>query len=154
MRPSSIGPADQQLQPGFEVRASSPITVIVFSFLRTALSNPVAYWSSLSKKRGLNVLDEIPVDHVVNGIIAHAAYGIRGIVHSSPSSAPMTAEHFTCLRHGARSLRSRATQSTQSSARPPGFLSRFLRLDLRRYKDGGAVGKNIPGGEEGIQCGS
>ncbi|RUP48553.1 male sterility protein-domain-containing protein [Jimgerdemannia flammicorona] len=88
MRPTCIGPAVQEPHPGFEIRGSSPASGFVFGFLSS--KKPVTYWPSTRNMDGHNIIDEIPVDFVVNSIIVHAAYGTMGIAHSSTScSAPL-----------------------------------------------------------------
>ncbi|RUS30918.1 hypothetical protein BC938DRAFT_478776 [Jimgerdemannia flammicorona] len=74
--------------PGFEIVTSSPGSGTVFDIFTS--KSPVSIWASANKKEH-NIIDEIPIDLVVNNILAHAAYGTRGVVHASTScSAPMS----------------------------------------------------------------
>jgi hypothetical protein len=81
-RPSAIGPAEEFPKPYFEVPGSSPITTFAAAVL---ISPPIwQHFSSYLTNPSKATYDEIPVDIVVNRLIAHTAYGTTGCVHAVP----------------------------------------------------------------------
>ena len=81
IRPSIIGPALRDPYPGYEIRCSAPAT----GFLAALLSTPsfqLRFASHLLNPSQESTLDEIPVDLVVNRIIAHLSWQTSGVVHA------------------------------------------------------------------------
>lgn len=79
-RPSCFGPAEKQPVEQFEVPGSAPLTTVICAvaasapgrhFCKTNLADP-------SK----TTLDEVPIDIVVNRLVAHVAFGSHGCVHA------------------------------------------------------------------------
>lgn len=83
-RPSCIGPAESKPYPFYELPGSSPVTTII---AMVAASPPVRMkMSSYLSNPSEAVVDEIPVDMVVNRLIAHVAFGSSGCVHAVSST--------------------------------------------------------------------
>ncbi|KAK5991659.1 Putative fatty acyl-CoA reductase [Cladobotryum mycophilum] len=79
-RPSCIGPAESKPYPFYEVPGSSPVTVC----LAAAVACPpmTLNFSSHLKDPSTANIDEVPVDIVVNRLIAHVAFESSGCVHA------------------------------------------------------------------------
>lgn len=80
VRPSCIGPAVANPFPFYEIPGSSPGTSLLAAFIATPPMK-VLFSSHLADPASATV-DEIPVDCVVNHILAHVAFGTSGCVHA------------------------------------------------------------------------
>ena len=79
-RPSCFGPAQQEPFPHFEVAGSSPGTTAMCAIIA---SLPVkARCASNLADPSKSTIDEVPVDVVVNRLVAHIAFGTSGCVHA------------------------------------------------------------------------
>lgn len=88
LRPSLVGPADSKPFEFYERPGSAPLTAFTAGYL---LSPPrkwrvSSYLSDISKY----LVDEIPVDIVVNRLIMHTAAGTKGCVHAVAGIGRMT----------------------------------------------------------------
>jgi fatty acyl-CoA reductase len=81
IRPSVIGPALREPYPYYEIRGSAPATSLLAAFvLCTSLSMTLA--SPFDDPATQSILDEVPVDVVVNRILVHTAIRTSGCVHA------------------------------------------------------------------------
>ncbi|PYH31857.1 male sterility domain-containing protein [Aspergillus neoniger CBS 115656] len=81
LRPSVIGPAESLPYPGYAVPTSTPMTMIAALFVNhTAFSFELS--SRLDDPESDSNLDEVPVDIVVDRLLAHLAYQTQGCVHA------------------------------------------------------------------------
>ncbi|PYH72960.1 male sterility domain-containing protein [Aspergillus vadensis CBS 113365] len=81
LRPSVIGPAESIPYPGYAVPTSAPMTMIAALFVNhTAFSFELS--SRLDDPESESNLDEVPVDIVVDRLLAHLAYQTQGCVHA------------------------------------------------------------------------
>lgn len=80
LRPSCIGPAEQEPIPHFEVAGSAPLTTATCAVI---MGSPSKMWclSNLDQPAEATI-DEVPVDVVVNRLIIHLAIGTFGCVHA------------------------------------------------------------------------
>ena len=81
IRPSVIGPSIREPFRFYEARCSAPITT-VFTAFALCTSGSMVCSSRLPNPESQSIVDEIPVDIVVNRIIVHAAAGSSGCVHA------------------------------------------------------------------------
>jgi fatty acyl-CoA reductase len=79
-RPSCFGPAQQEPFPHFEVAGSSPVTTAMCAII-SSLPVKERCRSNLADP-SKSTIDEVPVDVVVNRLIAHIAFGTSGCVHA------------------------------------------------------------------------
>ena len=82
VRPSIIGPAETSPAPGWQVATSAPVTGLLAFFILTPATR-LTFYSALSAPNNDAIIDEVPVDIVVNRIIWHTAAGTSGIVHAN-----------------------------------------------------------------------
>jgi hypothetical protein len=80
IRPSCFGPAESEPFPHFETPGSSPATSVLCIAL-ASLPKKALFTSNLADPSKAT-LDEVPVDVVVNRLIAHVAYDTQGCVHA------------------------------------------------------------------------
>ncbi|OJJ77197.1 hypothetical protein ASPBRDRAFT_114019 [Aspergillus brasiliensis CBS 101740] len=81
VRPSVIGPAENFPYPGYAVPTSTPVTMIVALFVNhTAFSFELS--SRLDNPESDSTLDEVPVDVVIDRLLAHLAYQTQGCIHA------------------------------------------------------------------------
>ncbi|GLA58440.1 putative PKS/NRPS-like protein biosynthetic cluster [Aspergillus tubingensis] len=81
LRPSVIGPAESLPYPGYAIPTSTPMTMIAALFVNhTAFSFELS--SRLDDPESDSNLDEVPVDIVVDRLLAHLAYQSQGCVHA------------------------------------------------------------------------
>lgn len=81
IRPSIIGPALREPYPYYEIRGSAPATSLLAAcVLCTSLS--ITWASPFDDPAAQSILDEVPVDVVVNRILVHTALRSRGCVHA------------------------------------------------------------------------
>jgi nucleoside-diphosphate-sugar epimerase len=81
LRPSVIGPAECFPFPHYVVPTSSPVTMAAAMLANTPLTR-LKFASTLSEPDIDSTLDEVPVDVVVDRLLAHMAYGTKGCVHA------------------------------------------------------------------------
>lgn len=87
IRPSIIGPAETSPACGWQVATSAPVTSLL-AFLMLTPAMRLVFYSALEKPERDAIIDEVPVDIVVNRILLHTATGTEGIVHANnPLSA-------------------------------------------------------------------
>jgi fatty acyl-CoA reductase len=79
-RPSCFGPALQEPFPHFEVAGSSPVTTGMCAII-SSLPTKARCTSDLANP-SKSTIDEVPVDVVVNRLVAHIAFGTSGCVHA------------------------------------------------------------------------
>jgi len=80
LRPSCFGPAESEPSPYFETPGSAPATSVL-SVALASLPKKALFTSNLADPSKAT-LDEVPVDIVVNRLIAHVAYDTDGCVHA------------------------------------------------------------------------
>lgn len=80
IRPSCFGPAECEPVPHFETPGSAPATSVLCVAL-ASLPKRALFTSNLADPSKAT-LDEVPVDIVVNRLIAHIAYETTGCVHA------------------------------------------------------------------------
>ena len=80
LRPSCFGPAESEPFPHFETPGSAPATSVLCVAL-ASLPKKALFTSNLADPSKAT-LDEVPVDIVVNRLIAHVAYETPGCVHA------------------------------------------------------------------------
>ncbi|GAB7326339.1 hypothetical protein MBLNU13_g10304t2 [Cladosporium sp. NU13] len=79
-RPSCFGPAEKEPVENFEVPGSAPLTTVVCA---VAASTPGKHFCKTNlADPSKTTLDEVPVDVVVNRLVAHVAFGSHGCVHA------------------------------------------------------------------------
>ncbi|KAK0542846.1 hypothetical protein OC845_006415 [Tilletia horrida] len=81
VRPSVIGPAERFPYPGFSTASSTPTTSCATAFILHPSKN-MLFASRLADPSRQSTIDEVPVDVVVDRILAHTAAGTSGIVHA------------------------------------------------------------------------
>jgi fatty acyl-CoA reductase len=79
-RPSCFAPALQEPFPHFEVAGSSPVTTAMCAII-SSLPTKAPCTSNLADP-SKSTIDEVPVDVVVNRLVAHIAFGTSGAVHA------------------------------------------------------------------------
>jgi len=79
-RPSCFGPAQQEPFPHFEVAGSSPVTTAMCAIFSSPSLK--ARCASNLADPSKSTIDEVPVDVVVNRLVAHIAFGTSGCVHA------------------------------------------------------------------------
>jgi fatty acyl-CoA reductase len=79
-RPSCFGPAEKEPFEQFEVSGSAPLTTIICATVATA-PGKIRCKTNLADPSKIT-LDEVPVDVVVNRLVAHLAFGSHGCVHA------------------------------------------------------------------------
>jgi fatty acyl-CoA reductase len=79
-RPSCFAPALQEPFPDFEVAGSAPVTTAMCAII--ASSPTEARCTSNLADPSKSTIDEVPVDVVVNRLVAHIAFGTSGAVHA------------------------------------------------------------------------
>jgi fatty acyl-CoA reductase len=79
-RPSCFAPALQEPFPDFEVAGSAPVTTAMCAII--ASSPTKARCTSNLADPSKSTIDEVPVDVVVNRLVAHIAFGTSGAVHA------------------------------------------------------------------------
>lgn len=80
LRPSCFGPAESEPFPHFETPGSAPATSVLCVTLASLPRK--AFFTSNLEDPSKATLDEVPVDIVVNRLIAHVAYDTTGCVHA------------------------------------------------------------------------
>lgn len=80
LRPSCIGPAEQEPLPHFEVAGSTPLTTFTSAVIMASPGNARCL-SNLDQPAEATT-DEVPVDVVVNRLVVHLAIGTSGCVHA------------------------------------------------------------------------
>jgi fatty acyl-CoA reductase len=81
IRPSIIGPALREPYPYYEIRGSAPATSLLAAcVLCTSLS--MTWASPFDDPAAQSIIDEVPVDVVVNRILVHTAVRTRGCIHA------------------------------------------------------------------------
>lgn len=80
--PSIIGPAETSPAPGWQVASSAPVTSLL-AFLILTPAMRLVFCSALEKPERDAIMDEVPVDIVVNRILLHTATGTEGIVYAN-----------------------------------------------------------------------
>ncbi|KAB8254490.1 male sterility protein-domain-containing protein [Aspergillus pseudonomiae] len=89
IRPSIIGPAQNFPFAGFNVPMSSPSTMLAAGFA-LSLGRTVTVATNIPDKASEIYYDEVPVDVVVDRLLAHLAMGTTGCVHAvSGKRAPL-----------------------------------------------------------------
>ncbi|KAL9939937.1 hypothetical protein V8E36_000642 [Tilletia maclaganii] len=81
VRPSVIGPAEKYPYPGFSTASSTPTTSCATAFVLHP-SRKMLFASRLEHPAMQSTIDEVPVDVVVDRILAHTAAGTSGIIHA------------------------------------------------------------------------
>lgn len=79
-RPSCFAPAQEEPYPHFEVAGSAPVTTAMCAII-SSLPTKARCTSNLADP-STSTIDEVPVDVVVNRLIAHIAFGTSGCVHA------------------------------------------------------------------------
>jgi len=79
-RPSCIAPAQQEPFLHSEVAGSSPFTAAMCEIL-SCLPKEARCYSNLAEPSH-STIDEVPIDVVVNRLVAHIAFGTSGCVHA------------------------------------------------------------------------
>ncbi|KXG54638.1 Male sterility, NAD-binding [Penicillium griseofulvum] len=80
LRPSVIGPAQNFPVPGYNVPLSSPTTMIAAVLALSPAGSPII--GTRAGHPSQVSFDEVPVDVVVDRLIAHLAMGTNGCVHA------------------------------------------------------------------------
>lgn len=79
-RPSCFGPAEKEPVEEFEVPGSAPLTTAICA---VAASTPGKHYCKTNlADPSKTTLDEVPVDVVVNRLVAHIAFDSHGCVHA------------------------------------------------------------------------
>ncbi|KAK6837290.1 hypothetical protein RU639_001493 [Aspergillus parasiticus] len=81
MRPSVIGPAERYPYPGYSVPLSTPSTALATAMIASPAFNVVVP-TRCSKPEVEATIDEVPVDVVVDRMVAHVALNTTGCVHA------------------------------------------------------------------------
>jgi fatty acyl-CoA reductase len=79
-RPSIFAPAEYEPVPHFEVAGSTPGTTLLCAILASAPTR--VHFASNLLDPSKAAFDEIPIDMVVNRMLAHVAYGSYGCIHA------------------------------------------------------------------------
>jgi fatty acyl-CoA reductase len=79
-RPSCFAPAQQEPLPDFEVAGSAPVTTAMCAIIASPPTK--ARCTSNLADPSKSTIDEVPVDVVVNRLVAHIAFGTSGAVHA------------------------------------------------------------------------
>jgi fatty acyl-CoA reductase len=79
-RPSCFSPAQEEPFPHFEVAGSAPGTTLMCAII-SSLPTKTRCTSNLADP-STSTIDEVPVDVVVNRLVAHIAFGTSGCVHA------------------------------------------------------------------------
>lgn len=80
VRPSCIGPAQQEPFPHFEVAGSTPLTTATCAVI---MAPPGKAWCLSNLEHPTEATtDEVPVDVVVNRLVVHLAIGTSGCIHA------------------------------------------------------------------------
>jgi fatty acyl-CoA reductase len=79
-RPSCFAPAQQEPFPDFEVAGSAPVTTAMCAIIASPPTK--ARCTSNLADPSKSTIDEVPVDVVVNRLVAHIAFGTSGAVHA------------------------------------------------------------------------
>lgn len=79
-RPSCFAPAQEEPFPNFEVAGSAPVTTAMCAII-SSLPTKARCTSNLPDP-STSTIDEVPVDVVVNRLVAHIAFGTSGCVHA------------------------------------------------------------------------
>lgn len=80
LRPSCFAPAQQEPYPHFEVPGSTPVTTAMCAIIASKPTK--ARCSSNLADPSKSTIDEVPVDIVVNRLVAHIVFGTYGCVHA------------------------------------------------------------------------
>ncbi|KAJ5367102.1 hypothetical protein N7541_001043 [Penicillium brevicompactum] len=81
VRPSIIGPAQNFPSPGYNVPLSCPPTMLTAAFALSPKWRAIIGTKAVEKSSQLSI-DEVPVDVVVDRLLAHLAMGTDGCVHA------------------------------------------------------------------------
>ncbi|OQE42383.1 hypothetical protein PENCOP_c004G08077 [Penicillium coprophilum] len=81
MRPSVIGPAQSFPSPHYNISLSSPLTKIA-ALIALSPANMVTTATRVIEKTSQLFIDEVPVDVVVDRLLAHLAARTNGCVHA------------------------------------------------------------------------
>ena len=82
VRPSIIGPSESFPEPGWQVATSAPVTGLL-AYLIITPARRLTFYSQFDKPNQQALIDEVPVDIVVNRIVMHAHLSTSGIVHAN-----------------------------------------------------------------------
>lgn len=80
LRPSCIGPAEQEPFPRFEAAGSTPLTTVTCAVIMASPSKVLCPSNLVDPEKA--TIDEVPVDIVVNRLVVHLAIGTSGCVHA------------------------------------------------------------------------
>ncbi|KAJ5674271.1 hypothetical protein N7462_009710, partial [Penicillium macrosclerotiorum] len=81
IRPSVIGPAERYPYPGYSVPLSTPSTALAAAMIATPAFSILVPTRCRNPEIGATI-DEVPVDVVVDRLLAHLAYQTTGCVHA------------------------------------------------------------------------
>ncbi|OGM42405.1 epimerase/dehydratase family protein [Aspergillus bombycis] len=81
LRPSVIGPAERYPYPGYSVPFSTPSTALATAMVASPVFS-VTVPTRCSRPETEATIDEVPVDVVVDRMIAHVAFNTTGCVHA------------------------------------------------------------------------
>ena len=81
LRPSVIGPAERYPYPGYSVPLSTPSTALATAMVASPVFSVVVP-TRCSKPETEATIDEVPVDVVVDRMVAHVAFDTTGCVHA------------------------------------------------------------------------
>ncbi|GMF78001.1 unnamed protein product [Aspergillus oryzae] len=81
LRPSVIGPAEKYPYPGYSVPLSTPSTALATAMIASSVFSVVVP-TRCSKPEIEATIDEVPVDVVVDRMVAHVAFNTTGCVHA------------------------------------------------------------------------
>lgn len=79
-RPSCFGPAEKEPVKHFEVPGSAPLTTVICALAATTPGKHRCKTNLADPSK--TTLDEVPVDVVVNRLVAHTAFKSHGCVHA------------------------------------------------------------------------
>ena len=81
-RPSCIGPAETRPYPFYEIPGSCPVST-AFASLIASPPRVQRFSSHLADPSSCATINEVPVDIVVNRLIAHTAFATTGCIHAA-----------------------------------------------------------------------
>ena len=100
-RPCCIGPAESRPYPFYEIPGSCPISIVLAGAL--ALPPTRQRFSSHLADPSCATINEIPIDMVVNRLIAHAAFATSGCINATGGEAcQMRITEFSQTAHKLR----------------------------------------------------
>ena len=102
IRPSIVGPAQVFPEPGWQVATSAPVTGLAAFFI-VSPARRLTLYSEFRNPNQEALIDEVPVDTVVNRIIIHTHMNTSGVVHANRELT--MCYRFTDYHNAAKKLR-------------------------------------------------